>query len=101
MVDNAIKYSPDGSKIKIGICDSGCYWKIFVEDSGPGIPDDEKPYVFDRFKRNNKTKSGNGLGLSIVKKIIELHGGYIGVEDGTDGNGTMFWFCLEKSSHPS
>ncbi|MDD5585063.1 MAG: ATP-binding protein, partial [Candidatus Omnitrophica bacterium] len=71
--------------------------KIFVEDSGIGIPGKDVLRVFERFYRVDKGRSrelgGTGLGLAIVKHIIGLHAGKIGVES-TEGIGSKFWFTL-------
>jgi len=73
------------------------YWKISVQDSGIGISDEDKTYIFDRFKRVEKANiKGTGLGLAIVKRIIELHEGQIGVEDNPSGKGTVFWVTLYR-----
>lgn len=84
LLSNAIKYSPTDSKVTIGIEDHDAYWKITVKDNGPGIPDEYKEEVFERFTRENKggTK-GSGLGLAIVRKIVELHKGEVWVDDNT------------------
>ncbi|MFP4655165.1 MAG: sensor histidine kinase [Methanohalobium sp.] len=98
LISNSIKYSPEGSEVIVDILDKGDYWKIRVKDSGPGIPDEDKSQLFDRFKRGKaKTTAGKGLGLSIVKSIIDLHGGSVDVEDNPDGEGSMFWISVEKS----
>ncbi|MCD4703765.1 MAG: HAMP domain-containing histidine kinase, partial [Methanosarcinaceae archaeon] len=88
LISNAIKYSPENSKIHISIQDKNEFWKITVTDSGEGIPDEDKEYIFDRFRRVNKTDvKGTGLGLAIVKKVVDLHGGLVGVEDNPGGKG--------------
>jgi signal transduction histidine kinase len=98
LISNSIKYSPSASRIMVDICAlSDMYWKISVYDSGVGISDEDKPYIFDRFKRVGKTNiKGTGLGLAIVKRIMELHEGQIGVEDDPSGKGTVFWVTLHR-----
>ncbi|MCD4703101.1 MAG: HAMP domain-containing histidine kinase [Methanosarcinaceae archaeon] len=98
LFSNAIKYSPKGSDIIFDVVDMHDFWKVTVVDSGEGIADEDKVYVFDRFKRvNKKGVKGAGLGLSIVKRIIELHGGQVGVEDNLQGRGSVFWVTLKKA----
>ena len=73
--------------------------ELSVTDTGLGIPEGDRPRVFERFYRVDKARSrelgGTGLGLSIVKHIIELHKGEVGVES-TEGLGSKFWFTLPK-----
>ncbi|MDF1534165.1 MAG: MASE3 domain-containing protein [Methanosarcinaceae archaeon] len=97
LFSNAIKFSPTKSKIIVGIIDNGKKWKATVTDFGEGISDEDKPNVFTRFKRVGKgSVKGTGLGLAIVKKIIELHGGEVGVEDNPSGQGSVFWVTFRK-----
>lgn len=77
LLDNAIKYSPEGGKIDVLLLDEGERVRLRVEDSGPGIPPEERERVFDRFYRSAGAQgraSGSGLGLAIVKTIAERHG---------------------------
>jgi signal transduction histidine kinase len=98
IISNSLKYSPDGSTITISVKDKGQFWKVMVTDEGDGIPDDAKPYVFDRFKRADKKGiKGSGLGLAIVKRVVEIHNGSVGVEDNPKGQGSVFWVMLEKA----
>lgn len=97
LLSNAIKYSPEKSKIIIDIIDSGENWKVTVTDFGEGVLDEHKTMLFDRFQRVNKIAvKGSGLGLAIVKRIIELHGGDVGVEDNPGGVGSVFWVTIRK-----
>ena len=97
LLSNAIKYSSNESRIIVDILDIGEKWKVKVTDFGEGISDDDKPNVFTRFKRVGKgSVKGTGLGLTIVKKIIELHGGEVGVEDNPAGQGSVFWVIIRK-----
>lgn len=96
-LSNAIKYSPEGSKVELDVADLGDLWKVYVRDNGIGVLDADKPFVFERFTRlNHDHIKGAGLGLAIVKKIAELHQGQVGVEDNPDGKGCAFWVTLKK-----
>ncbi len=91
LMSNAIKYSPDGGDINLEIqCDSN-FITLIIEDHGIGIPEDYKVKLFQLFERADNVGSikGNGLGLSIVKKAVELHGGNIEVES-EENKGTKF-----------
>ncbi len=101
-LSNAIKYSPQGSKVTVAIEDMGKQWKIMFTDEGPGVPDKDKELIFDRFEQlgENMTFSGvkgSGLGLAISKRIMQMHKGNIGVEDNPEGQGSVFWITLDKS----
>ncbi|KJS83653.1 MAG: hypothetical protein JM58_12310 [Peptococcaceae bacterium BICA1-8] len=95
LLDNAIKYSPLESEIKISVTIETENIKINIIDKGPGIADDDRERVFDKFYRlySPQHVTGTGLGLSICKGIIEAHGGSIWVES-FDGNGSQFTFTL-------
>ncbi|MFP4654935.1 MAG: ATP-binding protein [Methanohalobium sp.] len=85
-------------KITIYILDKDPFWKITVTDYGTGIPDNKKQLIFERFYRTkNNNLHGSGLGLAIVKKIVELHGGDVGVSDNPEIKGSQFWITLKKS----
>lgn len=95
LLDNAIKYTPDGSSILIqSYMKEG---KLFfsMEDEGIGIPSEDRDLVFTKFYRSNnaKSKRGSGLGLSICKGIVEAHGGKIWITD-SDGKGTRIHFFI-------
>jgi PAS domain S-box-containing protein len=99
LLSNAIKYSPEGSSIFVDFIDLDDEWKITVSDEGVGINDNDKMYIFDRFRRADKKGiKGTGLGLAIVKRIIDLHGGRFGVKDNLNGQGSLFWVTVKKSS---
>lgn len=97
LLDNALKFNKDGGSIKIYADDIQNVLKVFVEDTGIGIPAKDIPRIFERFYRVDKARSremgGTGLGLSIVKHIAELHGGSVGVES-IEGLGSKFWFTI-------
>jgi signal transduction histidine kinase len=81
---NALRYAPRGSTIRLRACAAAEGVSIAVEDAGPGIPNDHLPHVFDRFYKADASRAvgqagGSGLGLSIVKAIVERHGGRVSV----------------------
>lgn len=97
LLENAVKYSPDGSDVTVTVDDRGESLVTAVCDRGIGIPADELGQVFERFHRGRQVSSTNygglGLGLYITKQIIERHGGSIWV-DSKEGQGTTFYFSL-------
>lgn len=99
LLDNAIKYSPNGGNIWVRVSDKMEDIVIEVQDQGIGIPPEHLPHIFDRFYRVDsslrKSTSGTGLGLSIVKSIIEAHGGKISVASKV-GEGTTFTIRLPR-----
>lgn len=89
LVDNAIRFSPPGALVRVGLAPrpDGC--ALYVEDQGSGIPEQERDRVFDAFYRSRQqADSGSGLGLAIVRRIAELHGAQIRVTSGRDQRGT-------------
>jgi heavy metal sensor kinase len=93
LIDNAIKYTPDGGKVSLAIQRQDGNAIFTVSDTGMGIPRDEIPKIFDRFYRVDKARSramgGSGLGLSIAKWIVDLHRGSITVQSEPQ-NGSVF-----------
>ena len=93
LVDNAIKYTPDGGSVSVVVTTEEKKAVLTVTDTGIGIPAASLPLVFDRFYRADQARSresgGTGLGLSIVKAICSVHGGTAFV-DSTEGRGTTF-----------
>ena len=79
IVENAIKYTPRGGRVGVDLRPRDGGVKLLVEDSGPGIPEEEREKVFDRFYRleGHRSSPGHGLGLSLVKAIVDLHRGTI------------------------
>ncbi len=97
LLSNAIRLAPEGSEIIVNAKEENKSVVISVEDSGPGIPADLLPFVGERFFRaeesRSQTSGGNGLGLSIVKSIVEIHGGKMAVESHV-GSGTTFYLIF-------
>ncbi|HEX6623095.1 MAG TPA: heavy metal sensor histidine kinase [Pyrinomonadaceae bacterium] len=93
LLDNAIKYTPEGGSVEVSVEASGNRAVLQVSDSGVGIPGDALPHVFERFYRVDKARSrhlgGTGLGLAIVKSICAAHGGRVSVES-EEGKGSRF-----------
>ncbi len=98
LVGNAIQYTPPGGVVFLSLAIIGEQVRIIVRDTGPGIPAEDLPFIFERFYRAEKSRtrtrtSGFGLGLSIVQWIVENHGGTIKVES-KEGQGTTFAIWL-------
>jgi two-component system OmpR family sensor kinase/two-component system sensor histidine kinase BaeS len=97
LVDNSLRYTPPGTLVEILAADSAEGIRVSVVDTGPGIPEDELPKLFDRFwraeKSRNRATGGSGLGLSIVKQLVTAHGGQVWAEN-LPGNGVQFCFTL-------
>lgn len=96
LIDNALKFSPEGGRIKVGVRPLENQVTLWVEDEGIGIPPEDLPYLFDRFHRgrNAASYSGSGLGLAIVRAIIERHGGTVRAENNEKGaRFTVFLPC--------
>ena len=102
LISNAIQYSPDGSRVGIGVSQTDGIVEIAVTDQGVGIPEDELDRVFERFFRSDPARSrhtgGTGLGLSIVKHVVQNHGGDIRVWSQT-GKGSTFTIRLPEASN--
>ena len=99
LLNNALKFTPDGGRILVGAEGRGGNVVFSVTDSGPGIPLADQARVFDRYwqSRRSANKRGTGLGLSIAKGIVEAHGGRIWLES-APGNGTTFFFSVPVDS---
>lgn len=96
LLDNALKFTPSGGQINLSLKALGNQVEVSIIDSGPGIPDEQQAYVFERYfqdKKGPEKKKGAGLGLAIVKKILELHDSSISVKSKLK-EGTAFIFQL-------
>lgn len=100
IVDNAIKYTPDGGFVKLGLLEKNKKVIVKIEDNGPGIPDEEREKIFERFYRLDDSRArdtgGTGLGLAIAKEAILLHNGDISVQSAEAG-GSVFVITLPYS----
>jgi signal transduction histidine kinase len=98
LLDNAIKYIGENAerRIRIGARTADGERRFFVNDTGPGIPKDQREQIFRLFRRlSNGNCPGEGIGLTIVRKIVEKHGGRVWV-DSEPGAGSTFWFTLSS-----
>ncbi len=100
LLNNAYKYAPPGSAVELCARAQGERVRVRVRDSGPGIPKEHQPYLFDRFYRSDEARTrqdgGAGLGLAICKRIVDAHGGDIRVES-EPGKGATFVIDLPLS----
>lgn len=101
LLDNAVKYTPEKGKISLTVKDIGKYALIEVKDSGIGIPQEDLPYIFERFYRVDTSRSklkveGTGLGLFMAKEIVKLHKGFIDAKS-SPGKGTTITVRLPIS----
>ncbi len=101
LVENAVHYAPEASRIVMASRRTGDGVALSVADQGPGIPDEDLPRVFERFYRVDKARAraardpgGTGLGLAIVKHLVELHGGTVSVANRAEG-GAIFTITLK------
>ena len=94
LLDNAAKWSPHGAEVEVEVRDG----QLVVRDHGPGIADEDLPYVFDRFYRARAARGmpGSGLGLAIVRQVAESHGGDV-VAEHADGGGTRMVLTLGRA----
>jgi two-component system, OmpR family, sensor histidine kinase MprB len=92
LLDNAAKWSPPGGAVEVGVRGG----EVTIRDHGPGIADEDLPYVFDRFYRASSARRlpGSGLGLAIVKQVAEAHGGTV-VAERPEGGGTLMRLRLD------
>ena len=99
LIGNAIKFTPEGGKIELAAQQLGDIVRVEVRDTGPGIPPEEQQRIFEAFYRlgrSEKVTEGTGLGLAITRRLVELHGGQLGIES-QPGSGSCFYFTLPLS----
>jgi PAS domain S-box-containing protein len=104
LLSNAVKFTPKGGEVAVEVASSEASYDIIITDSGEGIEPEFLPYVFDRFRQADGTstrkKGGLGLGLSIVRQLVEMHGGSAAVDSMGKGHGTTFIISLPLRSNP-
>jgi CheY-like chemotaxis protein/two-component sensor histidine kinase len=98
LLSNAVKFTPKGGRIQIAVQRINSHVEIVVSDSGIGISKDFLPHVFDRFRQadasTTRIHGGLGLGLSIVRQLVDLHGGTVSVQSEGEGKGATFTITL-------
>ncbi len=103
LITNALTYTPAGGSVRITAEEHNTSLVVHVHDTGPGISDEDLPHIFERFYRadrsRNRTTGGSGLGLTIVKQLVEAHGGRVWVES-QQGLGSTFSFSLPCAEDP-
>jgi len=96
LVENACKYTPEGGRFTVSSERTNGEMRAVFANSGPGIPAGDLPFIFERFYRADRSRSreagGAGIGLAIVKELIEAHGGRVGAE--SEEGQTRVWFVL-------
>ena len=97
LLSNAVKFTPDGGRVEVGARRNGEGVEVSVRDTGVGIKPEDQALIFEEFRQVGadftKKAEGTGLGLALTRKLVELHGGTIGVES-AEGKGSTFTFTL-------
>ncbi len=98
VVSNAVKYTPPGRTPEVGVRAErvGGSWAVTVTDNGRGVPPEQREALFGLYQRGPGPVEGTGIGLATARRVIEAHGGRIGMSDGPDGVGTRVWFLLPQ-----
>ena len=101
LLSNALKFTPVGGRVAVTVDVDGSLVRLAVADSGPGIPEEDLPHVFERFWRGarDQSASGSGIGLAVVAALVEAHGGRVLVRS-EEGTGTEFTVWLPRSTGP-
>jgi two-component system OmpR family sensor kinase len=102
LLDNAVKYTPRGGRVTVGVTEEGDAVAVEVSDTGIGISDDQLPHVFERFYRADEARSteGSGLGLAIARQIVEDHGGSMRARS-RPGKGSTFTIRIPRRIPPT
>jgi signal transduction histidine kinase len=103
LLSNAVKFTPEGGRVEVSLKRAGEQAEIVVRDNGTGISPDFLPHVFEHFRQadstSTRTHGGLGIGLAIVRRLIELHGGTVAVESKGEGRGATFRIRLPLLRH--
>jgi signal transduction histidine kinase len=102
LLDNAVKYGPVGQRVRVSMALAGFSARIQVDDRGPGVPVDERWQVWEPYRRLERdarsAAGGSGIGLAVVRDLVVLHGGRVGVEE-APGGGARFWVELPDAMY--
>lgn len=102
LISNAIKFNVEGGRVEVRVSGNSGAARISVRDSGGGIPRDFLPYIFQPFRQSDASMTrehgGLGLGLAIVRQLVELHGGTVAVESAGTGHGALFTVDIPRSA---
>ncbi|MDZ7960331.1 MAG: ATP-binding protein [Aulosira sp. DedQUE10] len=103
ILSNAVKFTPPGGKIEVGLTCVGSHAQIQVRDTGKGIRAEFLPYVFEHFQQEDGSTTRNfgglGLGLAIVRQLVELHGGTVSVDSQGEGQGATFTVLIPQTAN--
>jgi signal transduction histidine kinase len=99
LLNNAARHTPPGTPVHVEVAARSSGVQVVVEDEGPGVPDDLKPTIFEPFRQGENARGGVGIGLSLVGRFAELHGGSACIED-RDGGGARFVVDLPGTVQP-
>ena len=97
LVGNALKFTPQGGSVRVGVTETTTQLELSVRDDGPGIPAADVSRIFEPYQQAHRGRKGTGLGLAIVKELVSAHGGSIGV-DSVEGKGTCITVCLPRAA---
>jgi hypothetical protein len=104
LISNAVKFSPPGSAVEVSHLHEKGSWRVQVVDQGPGLTDADRQAVFEYFTTLSAQPTGDeistGLGMAITRRVVEAHGGEVGV-DSRPGAGSTFWFSIPDETRPS
>ena len=100
LVGNAIKFTPQGGSVRVGVTEAAAQLELSVRDDGPGIPAADISRIFEPYQQAHRGRKGSGLGLAIVKELVSAHGGSIGV-DSVEGKGTCITVRLPRAAPTS
>jgi signal transduction histidine kinase len=100
LVGNALKFTPQGGSVRVGVTETPTQLELSVRDDGPGIPAADVSRIFEPYQQAHRGRKGSGLGLAIVKELVSAHGGSIDV-DSVEGKGTCITVCLPRAAPAS